>query len=392
VSAGFPIPKAIPLQRWAPTTANRLLRCGLAQAFSQDHEWKTLSRPSTHSVLGSAVHKLTELALSGQLLTNGPLAVDEQVRAVWDELVTQGLQRLQAAWAPAQVPQPSLWPNYQLLSIRARRRAERLAVENRRARHGQGTPPKLRHSLSVTVAEHEFRDDDIGLRGTPDLVERKAGSVRVLDLKTGLRQGEPTADQRRQLLLYAHLIRAHDKRTPDECAIVDGVGDQHPVPVSDSDIDLIVKEASEAVAAYNTGVEHGDVMTLARPSATACRWCSFRAVCRPYFQARQADWPGARGDVHGELLSRESAAPGETAFTLDARLPAYLAGETIRVGGMSHGEIPPEGACSVVEADLLGGPRAQRLRWDSTVVTIPSGKEQHGWPSRCAERPTSPSG
>lgn len=359
----FPEPVAAPLAAWAPTTVNRVMRCGLAQGFTQDPTWRTLARPSTYSVLGSAVHRLCEQALRGRLLDANAQDLDAAVSAQWASLVDEACSELSKAWKPADVPPPASWPNFQLVSIRARRRAASLVS----AAHSDAPAPGAAGG-TVRSVEQELTDPTTGLRGTPDWVQQSGGAIRVLDFKTGLNQADASEDQRRQLLLYAHLVRVKTGRLPDGCALVNGAGREHLVEVDVAAIDEALAAAVAAVDDYNRHVSHGDLHQLARPSQEACRWCPFRPVCRPYFETRQPEWIGAKGDVHGRVT--DVAADGH-AMTLIASCPAGLAGLKIRVKGLYGGTSVVTGeACSVVDADLLGGPTAQSLRWDSRLVIL----------------------
>jgi RecB family exonuclease len=339
------------------------MRCGLAQGFSQDPKWRTLARPSTYSALGSAVHRLCERALRGRLLDSTAQDLDAAVSAQWASLVEEAYSELAKAWKPANVPSPASWPNFQLVSIRARRRAASLAA----ASHNDAPAPAAVGSGARSV-EQELTDPPTGLRGTPDWVQESGGAIRVLDFKTGLNQADASEDQRRQLLLYAHLVRVKTKRLPDVCALVDGAGREHLVEVDDAAVDEALASAVAAVDDYNRHVLHGDLPHLARPSQEACRWCPFRPACSPYFESRQPDWVGAKGDVHGRVT--DVAADGH-AMTLLATYPLGLAGSDVRVKGLQDGTHAMTGqACSVVDADLLGGPTAQSLRWDSRLVLL----------------------
>src|SRR4051794_8581517 len=115
----FPVPAGHPLDRWSPSAVARTRRCKLAQAFSQDEEWRHLSRPTTHSVLGTAAHALAEDASRGRL---GPATAEAEIAIdqAWSRLLAQARAKLESAWQPAIVPPTEQWPNYALISMRAR--------------------------------------------------------------------------------------------------------------------------------------------------------------------------------------------------------------------------------------------------------------------------------
>jgi hypothetical protein len=221
---------------------------------------------------------------------------------------------------------------------------------------------------SAKLVEKEIKDPKTGLLGTPDWVQQDGGTTRLLDFKTGLRQSTPTDEQRRQLLLYAHLVRVKIGKLPDVCAVVDGAGVEHPVDVNEVDVNETLSFAVAAVADYNRHAANNALDELAKPSDTACRWCPFRPVCLRYFEARQPDWMGSKGDLHGEVTEVDTAAER---LTIEASYPAGLSGSRIRVTGVSQAsDIRPGLACSIVDTDLLGGPTSQCMRWDSRFVAF----------------------
>ena len=181
-------------------------------AFGRDEEPGGAARPSTYSSLGTVAHTVTERAyLSGNDVEDVSVWLD----ATWDEQVAKAADRLEAAWAPAKPPSANLWPGYQLTRARTLRRLKK-ALSAQQERWGAWA-----RALGSRLALH---DAQTGLFGRVDRIEHLGSRTRVVDLKSGLQQGEPSEDQRRQLLLYAVLLQRESGEWPTEVAIEDASG------------------------------------------------------------------------------------------------------------------------------------------------------------------------
>jgi hypothetical protein len=130
----------------------------------------------------------------------------------------------------------------------------------------------------------------------------------------------------------------------------------------------VVLDSVELVDSFNEAVSAKDAASLAKPSQEACRWCAYRPCCGAYFGARQPEWRGAQGDLHGFVEGLEVAPNGDNILKLRAVLPSHFEGLEVLV---RDSPAPPNGTevrCSVVDADVLGGPAAQKVRWNSSLV------------------------
>lgn len=333
----------------APSTVNALVECPKRVAFQRDSRTRELSRPNTRTALGQAAHRLTELVLQGR--APEPSERRPWLEDAWDKAIAHEAEVLADAWKGRQVPSPARWPGYVATRTRLLRRLTAAVVATNptpRASPAKGGQPPL------PWVERKLVDDEIGLYGTPDLVEDRGGSVRVVDLKSGVHQHEVQPSQRRQLLLYAHLASKVLSRSVCRVAVVDVRGQETEFSVGPSEIEeqtakvLEVRRNFNASLASGTGVE-------ARPAADSCRFCPFKVVCRAYFDARQDDWSSdvAIGTVIGMPLPNVAiVADGDD----EVRIILYET-SSVRVGDQL--------AVSGLEP---AGPRTLRMRWDSRVV------------------------
>ncbi len=199
----------------------------------------------------------------------------QQLEALWDKEVDRSAAVLAKAWAPSVPPLPDLWPGYQLTRARTIRRIERRLITSVRSgeSHQEGTG-----------VEVDLDDPESGLFGRIDRVERRGPVTRVIDLKTGLRQGEPTQDQRRQLLLYALLVQRRDGEWPGEIVIEDASGSQTTMPLDPVAAEKALLEVSSAVRAFNLRVTRNEIVESAAPPPSVVggvhfEWYVLRLAC-----------------------------------------------------------------------------------------------------------------
>jgi CRISPR/Cas system-associated exonuclease Cas4 (RecB family) len=354
----------------SPSALNSLLACPRRLAYSRDPNTRTWSRPTPRTALGVVAHALTEAAATKDL----PEQTDERsawLETRWDLLVAEQVDRLATAWPNRAVPPPSAWPGYAITKVRLIRRLTRDAPD--RANHpGQSsdlpgtrpsattaanTAPPLPWVERTLQSDHPF--------GTPDLVEEVGGELRVVDLKAGVHQHEPTPDQRRQLLVYAGLVQAVLGRLPDVCVIRDARGAETTINVSEPDVDKVRGEAEVARQAFNSSLT-SPRGAPAVPSKENCRWCDFRIVCSEYWRNRESDWPSTAGDTVGTVTS---TSPPYTQIQLLDR------NETHRVILGPYDETGADGDLLVLVNTERAGFQTSRPRWDSHVRVVPANTE-----------------
>jgi hypothetical protein len=249
--------------------------------------------------------------------------------------------------------------------VRLVRRLARL-VEQRRKRPSSSA---TRGEYTV-VAERTLEDPSTGLQGRPDRVERLNGRTNVVDLKAGwTQQSEIRATQRRQLLLYAYLVYRDTGRWPDEITIEDASGRRATQPVHAEEAMAVLEEAIHALQRYNSAIASGEsTLSLATPSPDSCRHCPFRAVCNPYWNTVQADWP-TLPSMLGEVTTT-SGALGR--MELVAAQPSFRTGATITVLGIAPAALlNPGDFVGVIDAFATGRDDEFHARWVTQIEPWP---------------------
>lgn len=363
----LPAPRPAAAEGISPSRVNALFECGYRVAFQLDPAYSSLRRPSTFTALGNVAHAITEMAFKGRFNDVPDAEVRPALEAAWDNLVEREQGKLLSAWEPARPPEPASWRGYNLTRTRTLRRLVR-AVAGHRA-HTPVSPSEAPASKAPLGVEATLRDPDSGLYGTPDRVEADADGLRVIDLKSGLSQDGITDAQRRQLLLYAHLVHVDRGEWPTEIIIEDASGRRTAESVDPSAVGRLVDEVQEATDALQQAVD-GDpslLVSLAEPSDENCRWCPFRVVCGPYWDALDSAWG------HGAALGRIQSITrvgDTTSVALTVISPAESAGDRWTVFGLAAP--PSQGATyfSVADADRTANPSDLRARWSTMTWSL----------------------
>jgi hypothetical protein len=163
--------------------------------------------------------------------------------------------------------------------------------------------------------------------GTATVIDHKAGTVKDEDVEVGGRY-------RVQVLLYAAMVRDIGPE-PVHAQVRPLGGMPIQIKVSDATIDAAVFQARSDVNSYNMAVDSGDIIQLARPSESACRWCEFLLDCPAIWSDPQPDL----GDLHnleGTVIQLQNQQPERVALELQVG----DAGETALVKGLSVRRAP----------------------------------------------------
>ena len=346
-------PVCEPLDRISPSALNTLMECPKRLAFQRDPKTRHWQGRSTRTALGRVAHRLTELVAGG----GAPAPPDRKdwLEARWDELVGQEYLDIQQAWISRTVPEPKDWPGYVATRVRLLRRLADLPAATRPLQgHHPGESP---NAPPLPWIERQLEDEPNRLFGTPDRVEDQAGRLRVLDLKSGVHQSGISEGQRRQLLIYAHLVQASGLQLPDEVVIQDVRGREEAFEVVADEVESLVAEADAQIGDFNRMVETSRIP--ARPAPEGCPWCPFRVVCRDYWMSRNEDWP--RLDVRGVVI--ESLGDNSVRLELATEVGGSADFRVLLANGVRLG-VGEE----VVALDLEpAGPAAGRMRWNSRL-------------------------
>lgn len=351
----FPAPQPNLIEKVSPSLANQLLSCNLRVAFYRDPSYQSFRRPSTYSVLGEVAHAVTELAYKVGGFDGNESAARTMLEEQWEKELERHSVKLAAAWAPGTPPPAGEWPGYSLTRARTVRRGARLLASRQSEREPTGP-------IAGTGIEVDLVDTESGLSGRVDRIERSGNHTRIVDLKSGLHQGAPSADQHRQLLLYAVLAHRSTGEWPAEIAIEDASGAQVAIGLDSSEAETALVEVLAAVNSFNKDAGSADFRTKAEPNPDLCRWCAFRVSCGPYWRELRTDWEHRA--VFGEIEEAGGSDSGGYA-RVSVASPVDLVGRSVHVSSLAESLSSEATHLAIVDVGGSVASESVRARWSS---------------------------
>lgn len=345
----WPSPAASPIEMISPSALNAYEACPRKLAYQRDPATRGLSKPSLRTALGIVAHSISEKAGTEQ----PPAGVERKkwLEQEWDLLLAEQVQKVAEAWPGRTVPPVAQWPGLVATRVRTVRR---LSAESQPVAAATGAGP------GFPWLERRLEDPTAGVFGTPDRVDIKNGQLRVVDLKSGVHQEGIQDGQRRQLLLYAHLVDVACGQLPAIGVIEDVSGKETCFPIESVAVTSALHEAQQAVSSFNSVVADGDVP--ARPDEAACRFCAFRSVCWSYWTSEAHSERDVRGVVIGE--------PATNSFRVETG-----SAEPLRVVTVRGCPVPSVGEEVVVLDVDAAGPNTVKMRWNS-AIRLPSATDR----------------
>jgi hypothetical protein len=298
-----------------------------------------------------------EMGWHGAFAGIPPAEIESTLSLAWDRLCSEQCSNLKAAAFGAEVPpEPPEWPGYELTRTRTLRRVKGLCG-----------PTAVTAGAGWVKSELSLHDDATGLEGRIDRLQRRGGELRIIDLKSGVWQGEMSPEQRRQLLLYAALVRASLGEWADVLVIETAAGRETRIDVDRREVENALVEARRLVENFNRAAESGwaELEKLAQPSDDTCRRCPARLPCEPYWMALTSDWR-FHGSARGKLAERLES--GDLiAVAISTESPRDRKGaRTLIYRVADPGELG--GTLAVVGAEQRGEPGTLRVRWDTQML------------------------
>jgi hypothetical protein len=221
--------------------------------------------------------------------------------------------------------------------------------------------PARARCLASCRSRNPFADPYMNLRGRPDRVEGPPGNRTVIDLKTGLAQSDASPEQRRQLLLYAHLVQASTGDLPRQIAIEDAAGRRWQEPITPDLVNAAVAEVTRAREGYKRAESRGALPTLARPAPDTCRWCPYRPVCEPYWANLEKAWR------HGSVAGMTTSDSAGSTIEINAASPADSSGRRWIVSAAPASVVAAARPIAVVDAEVTGAAEHLRWKWRTTA-------------------------
>jgi PD-(D/E)XK nuclease superfamily len=343
----------------SPSLAKSIELCPLTAVFGHDLRFRDLSRRWSHfAALGEICHALWEQEGRGDFddIPDGDLG--PALNDAWDKAEAKAMTELHESLGGTSPPPTSRWPDYLVKrlgalslikkSVRARRGSDRRSA---------GVPPLVEDAIEAAEAQ---------LRGRPDRVIWFDDVAHIIDLKTCAPGSEMRPEHRRQLLAYAYLFHERHQMWPATATIQYVNGERRSFAVSPPEANGVAQEMVQTLEKVNASTD--DILDLATPSADACRWCSFKAACLPFFTAVDESWELHERDLLGTVQGIE-AAERRSSVTIDVTMGN--AGES-RIVALADSptifsDVAVGDKVAIVGARPTRSPTTVHCPWDSIV-------------------------
>lgn len=352
-----PIPHPHLIERITPTALTGFTKCFWRLGFGRDPAISSLNRWTPAGALGTVAH-----------LVKRKFGDPSGFEAVWDAAVTAAQERLAREWAPATPPSPSNWPGWSLTKTRIRKAWILHSPETGHSAKQASTSRKGPRPLPWREVwlNHPF----LPVAGQPDLVERVEGNLWVVDTKTGLQQGEPSAGQRDQLLLYCALVQSNLFEMPAFAAIEASRGERYSFAVDPIEVESLLERAVDARDRFNSAAVAGLNEGSASPTPEACGWCPFRVACHPFFLAYEETWEIS----DAVLFTAESVDVQEHGAHVEGvvLLPSWRAGQRFTSTGFPFQPLPTPGE-TWGAVDYVGTGSSAVAAWNTLTFRWSSG-------------------
>ncbi len=303
----------------SPTLFTAMQRCGLAVHLSRTHRWRQGSSSSNPPArLGTAVHRVLGWVSTDQRTELGPSEFEAAVRQRWHDEVALEEKAAAASIGESYFGPAVGWPGYATTE-------ERLVIE------AGWLAAEVSNSIGIERwVERPLSSNAPPMRGTPDLVLLSDVGARVVEFKSGTVAPEDVKPAGRfglQVLMYAAMVRQHG--IPVIAGEIRPIGRARlPVEVTDGAIEEACASVLAALDDFNSAVDEGETVRLARPSDRSCGYC-------PHILGCPAIWAGGTNELNdlqvleGTVERVQQAQVGSVAVELEATAGTRLGVVTI---------------------------------------------------------------
>lgn len=292
-----------PIGRTSATVSAVLSECMYRAGQELVAETQRLFAASPAALIGILAHKVIEGAHTFPVEKARALATQAERSSASAALWADAERDLLAASRVAgRLRRPREWPHYAMKRARAIALAGQIIGDR-----GSGEAEGLE-----VLLEEECEACDGKLVGRIDRAFKTPDGWVIEDLKTGRirdASGAPLPQYRRQLLIYAFLLREVVGEWPRIVRLVPLTGPPYEEPLDPNEAADAVRRSLAELREYNDLVAqhpddtHTQMEALANPDPQTCAWCHVRAWCEPYWtmRARLDGDAGTRSDIQGSL-------------------------------------------------------------------------------------------
>lgn len=355
----------------SPSVAEVMRCCFLRAGLGRSKEARAFVLGHPKAWLGTAYHRVLE-RFPYASRAGGDL--ETVLDALWDAAVAIQVVRAVGHPLDKRFGLPERWPGYHLAKAAVRLRALQ-QLGQARFTHDPG-PASVASTRVVgqPPASPDLREDEFvalqgKLIGKPDVVRPGAGEI--VDYKTGgvlEHDEEANADvvkpaYVRQLRIYGYLVRQALGSWPVRGVLLPVAGPGVEIELTPADCEGAAFEAVSLLNAYNAAVGAANAAALAAPSPQACKWCSFKLICDPFWAAADPSWSGQLegAAIEGVVLAAPAAIHGGAAMSLNLGVGRGTEVRTeVHLGPLNPAVFPLVGGLAVGDRVRVVGLRVRR--------------------------------
>jgi hypothetical protein len=272
----------------SPTLAEVMRSCSLRAALSRTPSSDSYVLGNPKGWLGSAYHYVLEKIADAH---PSDATIDATVDRLWNEAVEVQHKRILSHPLNRRFGSPQSWPGYHLAKASAALRAKTLVTID------ASTGARRDIERQDELREREFTAYGGKLVGRPDvvraneIVDFKSGSI----IESSDEQGTEIvkAAYVRQLQIYGYLVHQTIGRWLPRGVLLPAVGQGIEIALQQQECEREASEAVRILDAYNDKVaDNSAIASLATPSPENCKWCPYKAVCSPFWEAASPAWSG----------------------------------------------------------------------------------------------------
>lgn len=307
-----------PLERISPSRYLGLLQCKLRDLWAGNHAPQLLPT-NARARLGTIVHEMLALAGKGRFLSQ------TDIERYWAESIEHAEKEMLDSWLERPLaPLRQSIRDFNVQSLRALKKAHEISIAA--TPHVPSGRGDKQYGFELWVQSTDGR-----VCGYIDHVYKDRAGLVIRDYKSGYvfessSDGAPTLKDAFaiQLKMYAGLYNLTYSQWPSKLEITPIQGATVVVEVHRDECLDLVAEAAELLRDTNAAllrVQTGKakLAELASPSASVCRYCSYRPHCAAYIEAsadQSEDWPL---DLFGSLTKIQPLENGRLALLLETR-------------------------------------------------------------------------
>ena len=324
-----------------PSSAPIFLQCWLRVAYASDPAFRNEVPGSPAARLGTACHRVLELAGAGQLPRSSEPGWTEAFDATWEHAIAAEEESARKHPLESHLPPAKRWPGYAIRKVRTRKLAAKLS--------GADAPRAAATPGGEVELEQEHAGFEGKLRGRPDIVRRTADGTAIEDYKTGslyeAESGELKDSYRLQLLLYAALAEEVMGDGATSATLIPLEGEPARIEIKGSEAAEAAGEVISAMDSYNQAVAAGTPgEDLASPEPDHCRFCPFAVRCPAFWSAITPEWDtegilAVAGQISNSAVSRFGT------FNIEVTIEAgSTSADTVTLHGLPFDQFAPAAA------------------------------------------------